>query len=154
MPSHLTCDHPVLPWTIPAKRSRIKSWVSVSNKPISVTRVRVKVWVFRKRLRVKLYFRSDLDPESIASIHVSAVKISADLSIVFSSHQSQWRSLMVFDASLDGTSYPTFTSQQLSEVHTGFPHISCLLVLCKYLIYLNTFWLVVHSYVMPTKLNL
>lgn len=154
MPSHLTCDHPVLPWTIPVKRTRIKCWVSVPNKPVSVTRVRVKVRVFRKRLRVSYIFGSNLDPESITSIHVSAVQISADPSIVFSSHQSQWRSLMVLDASLDGASYPTFISQHLTEVHTGFPRISCLLVLCKYLIYLNTFWLVLHSCVMPTKLRL
>lgn len=65
----------------------------------------VEEWVFRKSLRMKLYFGSDLDPGSITSIHVSAAQISTG-----PSYQSQWRSVMILSASLDSASSPSFTS--------------------------------------------
>lgn len=68
--------------------------------------------VFQKMSQGKVIFWIRLRPRfnHLNSCTVAhAVQISTSPSCAFTSHQSQWRSLTVFSASLDGASYPTFT---------------------------------------------
>lgn len=85
--SHLQCYPKLSQWKEGHKESRIKAWVNFPDKPVSVTGVAigVEVWVFRRSLRVKLYLGSDLDLDSITSVHVSAVQISTGPYSVFTS---------------------------------------------------------------------